>query len=363
MWSKSVPLINESYFLSSTMPSVLSLAAILCASVALASDNPQLRGVPELPKSSDMPAPVEPAEAAAATPAAEESEDEDEEHVAPAEKVNATKLQEKREQEEGGTCCFSGESKRDTCGTCYPMSIASYLSKCSKKNECGHCGGVWCASKCVIGAADPSNKCRTAYPTGTSSDPHCSQGKNSCKSCNGEWCRAGYDSNFKIVEGTHGREVPKYVPPEDETLGICCYRGKKDSKDMCGACMDVAKDSTCSVKSRCAGCGGTWCPGPRCVKAFADKNNPCNSAFPMTGIAKQDDFCSLNETQCTNCKGAWCPVGNITYSDGTKYDPSRPYHPDSDQRLEAEDPSETAEAEQEVENDPGLDDLFPDGLA
>ena len=151
------------------MPSVLSLAAILCASVALASvtypisastlhrrffeefgklnaqfgkirlapkDNPELRGVPELPKSSDMPAPVEPAEAAAATPAAEESEDEDEEHVAPAKKVNATKLQEKREQEEGGTCCFSGESKRDTCGTCYPMSIASYLSKCSKKNEC-----------------------------------------------------------------------------------------------------------------------------------------------------------------------------------------------------------------------------------
>ena len=118
-------------------------------------DNPQLRGVPELPKASDVPAPVETAEAAAAIPAAEESEDEDEEHVAPAaipaaeesededeehvapaEKVNATKLQEKREQEEGGTCCFSGESKRDTCGTCYPMSIASYLSKCSKKNEC-----------------------------------------------------------------------------------------------------------------------------------------------------------------------------------------------------------------------------------
>lgn len=32
----------------------------------------------------------------------------------------------------------------------------------------------------------------------------------------------------------------------------------------CGTCQDVAKDSTCSVKSRCAGCGGTWCPGPRC---------------------------------------------------------------------------------------------------
>ena len=44
-------------------------------------------------------------------------------------------MQDKRENEEGGTCCFSGEDK-DICATCYPMSIASYKSKCSKKNEC-----------------------------------------------------------------------------------------------------------------------------------------------------------------------------------------------------------------------------------
>lgn len=178
-----------------------------------------------------------------------------------------------------------------------------------------------------------------------------------------EWCRAGYNSHFTIVEGSHGREVPEYVPPEDETLGTCCYRGKTNSTDMCGTCQDVAKDSTCSVKSRCAGCGGTWCPGPRCVKAFKDEKNPCHSAFPVTGIAKADDFCSLNEKQCTNCKGAWCPVTNITYSDGTKYDPSHPYVPDSDQRLEPEDPKETEEAEEEVANDQGIHDLFPDGLA
>ena len=41
------------------------------------------------------------------------------------------------------------------------------------------------------------------------------------------------------VQGTHGREVPKYVPPEDETSGICCYRGKKDSKDMCLGILTV----------------------------------------------------------------------------------------------------------------------------
>eukprot|EP00913_Durusdinium_trenchii_P005407 g5039.t1 len=97
--------------------------------------------------------------------------------------------------------------KTDTCGTCYPMSIASYKSKCSKKNECGHCGGTWCPSKCVIGAADPFNKCGTAYPTGISSDPFCS-GKDACKSCNGEWCRAGYNSHFTIVEDAELSDLP-----------------------------------------------------------------------------------------------------------------------------------------------------------
>eukprot|EP00438_Fugacium_kawagutii_P011323 Skav205078 [mRNA] locus=scaffold142:518369:519115:- [translate_table: standard] len=243
------------------------------------------------------------------------------------------------------------------------MSIASYKSKCSKKNECGHCGGTWCASKCAIAGVDPLKKCATAYATGISSDPHCSKNQTNCKSCNGEWCRAGYKSNFVLVEGAHGKEVPEYVPPEDETLGTCCYRGATGSEDMCGTCADVAKDSTCSRKSRCAGCGGTWCPGPRCVKAFADKAKPCQSADPFNGIAKADDFCALNEKQCSNCQGAWCAVGNITYSDGTKYDPSHPYNRDSDQRQEAEDPDQAEEAEEEVANDPSLEDLFPDGLA
>ena len=51
-------------------------------------------------------------------------------------KVNETLKQNQREEEEGGTCCFSGEDSKDTCGTCYPMSIASYKSKCSKKHFC-----------------------------------------------------------------------------------------------------------------------------------------------------------------------------------------------------------------------------------
>eukprot|EP00913_Durusdinium_trenchii_P005408 g5040.t1 len=125
----------------------------------------------------------------------------------------------------------------------------------------------------------------------------------------------------------------------------------------------AAHDSTCSVKSRCAGCGGTWCPGPRCVKSFADKKNPCGSAYPYTGIAKQDDYCALDEKQCSSCKGAWCEPGNITYSDGQKYDPSHPYISPTDQRLEPDDMAETAEAEKEVASDDSIEDLFPDGLA
>eukprot|EP00438_Fugacium_kawagutii_P001241 Skav223437 [mRNA] locus=scaffold350:612881:623802:+ [translate_table: standard] len=193
---------------------------------------------------------------------------EDEEPAEPVVTVNETALQEKREEEEGGTCCFSGESRTDTCGTCYPQSIASYRSKCSMKTECNSDQFIFSESQ----------------------DP----------------------------EGEHGREVPEYVPPEDETLGTCCYRGSSGSEDMCSACGDVATDSTCSKKSRCAGCGGTW------------------------------------------------------YSDGTKYDPSHPYVPDADQRQEPdgagiatrEDPEEAAEAEEEVANDPGsraapLDDFLP----
>jgi len=278
-------------------------------------------------------------------------------------KVNETALQEKRESEEGGTCCYSGENSKDLCGTCYPMSIAPYTSKCSKKDNCMGCGGTWCQSKCVIGAADPFRKCQTAYPTGVSKDPACSKDKAGCTGCNGEWCRAGYNSHFVMGENSHGREVPEYVAGE-EFDGICCYRGE-EKNDTCGTCADIAKDTTCSVKSRCSGCGGTWCPaaGPKCVKAFKDPEDPCKSAEPMTGIAERWDFCALNEKHCTNCKGAWCLPGNITYYDGTKYKPGVEYEPISDQRLTAENHTATQEAEEEVANDDSLDDLFPDGLA
>jgi len=279
-------------------------------------------------------------------------------------KINETLKQDQREQEEGGTCCFSGENSKDTCGTCYPSSIASYKSKCSRKINClGECKGTWCESKCVMGAADPSDMCGTAFPKGIAvSDSYCATSKDACSSCKGEWCRAGYASNFKVEEDSYGREENVYVAPDD-TNGFCCYRGENGADGMCGDCADVAQDSTCSEKARCGGCGGTWCPGPRCVKAFKDKVDPCGSAFPVSGIAAPDDYCALNEKQCTSCKGAWCPIPNITYSDGTKYDPNEAWHAHGDQRLTPENETETAEAEAEVENDDSISDLFPGGLA
>lgn len=314
----------------------------------------------ESPQVNELAEPIEVTPGTAPEEAEEDDYDEDlEEEI----KINETARQNKREAEEGGTCCFSGENSKDTCGTCYPMSIASYKSKCSKKNNCMGCGGTWCQSTCVIGAADPLRKCQTAYPTGVSKDPVCSRDPIACHGCQGEWCRAGYNSHFVIEENSHGREVPEYMAPED-TDGICCYRGEQKN-DTCGTCADIAKDTTCSVKSRCSGCGGTWCPaaGPKCVKAFKDPEDPCKSAEPMTGIAERWDFCALNEKHCTNCKGAWCLPGNITYYDGTKYKPGVEYEPISDQRLTAENHTATQEAEEEVANDDSLDDLFPDGLA
>ncbi|CAJ1345987.1 unnamed protein product [Effrenium voratum] len=267
--------------------------------------------------------------------------------------MNETKMQEDREREEGGLCCFSGENSKDTCGTCYPMSIASYKTKCSRKSQClGDCGGTWCASKCVLGAADPFRKCGTAYPEATSSDPVCSKDAEGCKSCKGEWCRAGWNSHFTLTEGKHGAEVPEYVAPE-ETRGVCCYRGT-DKADTCGSCADVAKDATCSTKSKCGGCGGTWCHGPRCVKAFKDKKDPCNTAFPYTGVAAADDFCALNDKHCSSCHGAWCMIGNITFYDGIKYDPDSPYESPTDQRLTPVNQTEIKEAEEEVSSDEGL---------
>ncbi|CAE7197070.1 PGC [Symbiodinium natans] len=280
-------------------------------------------------------------------------------------KVNETLKQDEREKEEGGSCCFSGESSKDTCGTCYPMSIASYKSKCSRKVSClGECAGTWCPTKCVMSAADPGNMCGTAFPKGTAvEDSFCASSKDACKSCKGEWCRAGHASNFKVEEDSYGREENVYVPPED-TNGFCCYRGNTSAAEgMCGACADVAKDETCSEKTRCGGCGGTWCPGPKCVKAYKDEANPCGSAYPLSGIAAADDYCSLNEKQCASCKGSWCPISNITYSDGTKYDPNEGWHAHGDQRLTPENATATAEAEEEVENDDTISDLFPDGLA
>ncbi|CAE7258891.1 PGC, partial [Symbiodinium pilosum] len=58
-----------------------------------------------------------------------------------------------------------------------------------------------------------------------------------------------------------------------------------------------------------------------------------------------------------------CAVSNITYSDGTKYDPNKAWAPENDQRLEDEDEAETEEAQEEVSQDDTIEDLFPGGLA
>ena len=65
------------------------------------------------------------------------------------------------------------------------------------------------------------------------------------------------------------------IEPQIETLPMTPWRPRFQN-DTCGTCADIAKDTTCSVKSRCSGCGGTWCPaaGPKCVAWRGEKPKP-----------------------------------------------------------------------------------------
>lgn len=70
-----------------------------------------------------------------------------------------------------------------------------------------------------------------------------------------------------------------------------------------GACLDVSQDIACANSKGCATCGGTWCAGPKCVKASSDRSNPCGTAYPDS-VATQSDFCGGSEQRCKDCSGA-----------------------------------------------------------
>jgi len=206
---------------------------------------------------------------------------------------------------EPGICCYSAEDQKDVCGTCYTSSIATD-SQCSKKSQCAGCGGTWCRSGCVMGAADPSHKCDTAFPTGIAKrGTFCATDAASCSSCNGQWCKV--ISTSKKGHSDASEKASKH--------GFCCYRAEGD--DKCGDCADIAKDETCSTEAHCGTCGGTWCAGPKCIIASKDPADKCGSAFSH-GIAADDSYCSHSEEACSNCNGAWCPDATIKYADKAK---------------------------------------------
>ncbi|CAJ1430575.1 unnamed protein product [Effrenium voratum] len=264
------------------------------------------------------------------------------------------------EEKQGGLCCYSGDNPADTCGSCYPTAVASYKSPCaSGKYKCMSCGGSWCQPKCVMGAADPKNKCKTAFPTGIAdSKSTCGANAKTCAACEGEWCRTGVSS---VPEAHKGPVSSSDASIATSTVqGFCCYRGNVFAKNMCGACEDVSMDIACANVAGCGKCGGTWCAGPRCVKAYKDKSNPCGSAY-LTSVASAKDYCGGSESHCLDCAGAWCSADNITYISGEKFDPSKP--------IAAEEP-EDEEVEEVVEVEPEepvqvetIDDLFPNPLA
>eukprot|EP00435_Cladocopium_sp_Y103_P062088 s47_g23.t1 len=176
--------------------------------------------------------------------------------------------------------------------------------------------------KCVIGAADPNNMCKTAFDSGIAdSKSICASNSSSCASCKGEWCRLGVTKvagGAGVVNSGSGQAAS--ATAATNTGGFCCYRGNIFAKDMCTACEDVSQDIACANSKGCGTCGGTWCAGPRCVKAFSDTKDPCHTAY-KGNVAPLNDYCAKTEERCTDCGGAWCSADDITFDDGEKFDP------------------------------------------
>jgi len=96
-----------------------------------------------------------------------------------------------------GFCCYSGGSKSDMCGTCYPTAIAKSTDTCASESSCGGCGGTWCKASCVMGSSDPEDPCGTAYETAIAkSSDFCANSEEHCSSCKGTWCT---DAKLKMA--------------------------------------------------------------------------------------------------------------------------------------------------------------------
>eukprot|EP00443_Scrippsiella_acuminata_P044452 CAMPEP_0115277196 /NCGR_PEP_ID=MMETSP0270-20121206/57111_1 /TAXON_ID=71861 /ORGANISM="Scrippsiella trochoidea, Strain CCMP3099" /LENGTH=333 /DNA_ID=CAMNT_0002693821 /DNA_START=88 /DNA_END=1085 /DNA_ORIENTATION=- len=243
---------------------------------------------------------------------------------------------------EGGFCCYSGASAKDMCGTCYPTAKAAEGSFCAGKSKCGGCGGTWCTAQCVFSGSDPSDVCGSAYDTAiASAGDFCSKSESACSGCKGTWCAVPAsipkedEDDSKKEDDSKAASTPSTAAPstdgmpddsasaptngsasllagdfeaDDAEGGFCCYSGAS-AKDMCGTCYPTAKaaeGSFCAGKSKCGGCGGTWCTA-QCVFSGSDPSDVCGSAYD-TAIASAGDFCSKSESACSGCKGTWCAV-------------------------------------------------------
>jgi len=316
----------------------------------------------ETPAETETPAAETPAETE--KPAAEETATAETPEEKPAdaeESEESTMTQELWEAKQGGLCCFTGSDYDDTCGSCYPTAVASFKSPCAKNGDkCMTCGGSWCQPKCVIGAADPNNMCKTAFDTGIADSKRiCASNSSSCASCKGEWCRLGVTKvagGAGVVNSGSGQAAS--ATAAINTGGFCCYRGNVFAKDMCTACEDVSQDIACANSKGCGACGGTWCAGPRCVKAFSDTKDPCHSAY-KGNVAPVSDYWAKTEERCTDCGGAWCSANDITFDDGDKFDPDAT----EDSGAESESESDDDEDEDDAPSFEPLDDLLPHGLA
>eukprot|EP00429_Kryptoperidinium_foliaceum_P012169 CAMPEP_0176037740 /NCGR_PEP_ID=MMETSP0120_2-20121206/18699_1 /TAXON_ID=160619 /ORGANISM="Kryptoperidinium foliaceum, Strain CCMP 1326" /LENGTH=450 /DNA_ID=CAMNT_0017371131 /DNA_START=120 /DNA_END=1472 /DNA_ORIENTATION=+ len=217
--------------------------------------------------------------------------------------------------DDAGFCCYSGASSSDMCGTCYPSAIAEAGSFCAKKDQCGGCGGTWCraqaaappAAQCVFASDDPQDVCGTAYSSAIAeSGSWCAASESQCSECKGTWCSASAGNASE----------PEPAEDAEEENGLCCHSAA--GSDVCGTCRPAAMastDSLCASKSRCGGCGGTWCNARwQCVFAGDDAGNVCATAYP-SAIAQAGTWCAESERHCGTCLGTWCDMALLKTSE------------------------------------------------
>ena len=153
---------------------------------------------------------------------------------------------------DGAYCCYYS-STGSPCSTC--ESKADSSNWCSTSDQCGGCGGDWCADS---GSPAPSPE-PTRHPT---------------------------TDDQAVVD-----DASLFDP-------YCCYYSSTGSP--CGTCESKADSSNwCATSDRCGGCGGDWCEEP--APSAMPTASPTTTAYIESSmvvdnlVSSPDEFTTSHE--------------------------------------------------------------------